>query len=237
MGEIRLGCSGWSYHHWRGLFYEDIDPRHYLEQYAKVFDCVEVNMTFYRFPTVKVLSSWYQRTPGGFLFAVKINRSITHRKRLEGLSSLLVNFVDVCYSLSDKLGPLLVQFPANYSKDTERLEMFLSLLSDTRVAFEFRNKSWFDDDVFRLLKSYNAALVMIGSQFEKNYTIYTDFAYIRWHGRGGQLDNYTYDEIDYWADRIRSISKNADVYGFWNNDSYAYAPKNCLELLKKLELK
>ena len=237
MGEIRLGCSGWSYDHWKNLFYEDVDPRHYLEQYAKVFDCVEVNMTFYRFPSVKILSSWYERTPGAFLFAVKMNRSITHRRKLRRLSSLLVNFVDVCYSLRDKLGPLLVQFPPILSKDTERLEMFLSLLSDTRVAFEFRNKSWFDGDVFRLLKSYNAALVMIGSQFEKNYTIYTDFAYIRWHGRGGRLDNYTSDEIDYWADRIRTISKNADVYGFWNNDSCAYAPKNCLELLQKLNLK
>lgn len=236
MGEIRLGCSGWSYDHWRTLFYEDVDPRHYLEQYAKVFNCVEVNMTFYRFPTVQLLSSWYQRTPDGFLFAVKTNRSITHRKSLQGLSRLLVRFVDICHSLSDKLGPLLVQFPPNFSKDTERLETFLSILSGTRVAFEFRDKSWFEDDVFRLLKNYNAALVMIGSQFEKNYTIYTDFAYIRWHGRGGQLDNYAYDEINYWADRIRTISKNADVYGFWNNDTCAYAPRNCLELLNKMQL-
>jgi uncharacterized protein YecE (DUF72 family) len=237
MGEMRLGCSGWSYGHWKDFLYKDVSPRRHLELYAKFFNCVEVNMTFYRFPTTQVMKNWFESTPDNFLFAIKLNRSITHMKKLQGVNTLLESFLNICYRLDDKFGPLLVQLPSSFSKDTRRLEIFLSLLPDIRVAFEFRNESWFDNGIFKLLNNYNAALVMLGSQFHKNYTVYTNFAYIRWHGRGGQLDNYSQDEISYWADRIRAISESADVYGFWNNDAFAYAPKNCLELLKKLELR
>ncbi len=235
MGEIRLGCSGWSYDHWRDLFYKGVSPQHYLEYYANFFNCVEVNMTFYRFPTAQMLQSWFEQTPDYFLFAIKLNRSITHMKKLQGINKLLEDFVDICYKLGTKLGPVLVQLPPTLSKDTRRLENFLSILPDIEVAFEFRNKSWFDRSIFRLLNRYNAALVMLGSQFDQNYRVYSNFAYIRWHGRGGQLDNYTPDEISYWADRIRAISDSSNVYGFWNNDACAYAPKNCLDLLKKLK--
>jgi uncharacterized protein YecE (DUF72 family) len=237
MGEIRLGCSGWSYDHWRDFLYKGVSPQHYLEHYAKFFNCVEVNMTFYRFPTAQMLENWFERTPDYFLFTIKMNRSITHMKKLQGVGRLLESFIDICLRLGTKLGPLLVQLSSNLSKDTRRLENFLAILPDIRVAFEFRNKSWFDYDIFKLLNKYNATLVMLGSQFDKNYTVYPNFAYIRWHGRGGQLDNYSQDEISYWANRIRAISESTDLYGFWNNDAFAYAPKNCLDLLKKLELR
>jgi len=235
MGEIHLGCSGWHYKHWRGAFYKS--NLHYLDQYARVFRSVEVNSTFYRFPTAAQLGKWYASTPDEFVFSIKMNRSITHTKRLRNVGRSLDDFLAICSLLGHKLGPFLIQLPPSFAKDFERFDDFLSALPAHRFAFEFRDVSWLEKDVLaRIRRQANLAVVMLGADFNPSGKHSGDFVYIRWHGRGQGLDNYSYREIVYWAQRISEISKEMDVFGYWNNDANAYAPKNCLELIRELGL-
>ncbi|MGZ7112040.1 MAG: DUF72 domain-containing protein [Halobacteriota archaeon] len=210
--------------------------RRYLEQYAQFFHSVEVNSTFYQFPKEVQLKKWYDATPDDFVFSVKMNRHITHTKRLHETRQALSDFFEICEVLGQKLGPFLVGLASSFKKDLDRLDEFLSLLPDHRFAFEFRNDSWFSDDVFdRFREQSNLALVVLGAQFGNNIDCLNNFAYIRWHPRGENLDVYSSEELDYWAHRIREISNETDVFGYWNHG--AYGPKNCLELVSRLELR
>jgi uncharacterized protein YecE (DUF72 family) len=232
---IYLGCSGWHYKHWRDVLYTSRD--NYLEQYVRFFRSVEVNSTFYRFPTKVQVEHWYVNTPDNFVFSVKLNRLFTHTKRLRDIRRPFNDFVEVCSELGNKLGPFLVQLPATFIRDLSRFDEFLSLLPDHRFAFEFRHGSWFTEEVCdRIRERHNLTLVMLGAEFEHNEECFTDFAYIRWHGRGGRQDNYSSNEIAYWALHIRQLAHRVAVFGYWNNDVEGYAPKNCLDLVDRLQL-
>jgi uncharacterized protein YecE (DUF72 family) len=123
----------------------------------------------------------------------------------------------------------------SFQKDIDRLDEFLSLLPDHRFAFEFRHDSWFNDDVFdRFRDQRNLALVMLGAQFDDNIACFKNFTYLRWRARGRDLDRYSSEELDYWARRIREISNEADVFGYWHHG--VSGPKNCLDLASKLEV-
>ena len=228
-----MGCSGWHYDHWRGVFY---DSRYnYLEQYIRFFNTVEVNSTFYQFPTESQLKNWYATTPDDFTFSIKMNRNITHTRRLHDARRPLDDFLETCSVLGDKLGPFLIGLSPVFKKDLERFDEFLSILPEYRFAFEFRHSSWFDDEVFERFRGQRElTLTMLGAQFDSNAECFTDFVYIRWHARGRNRDGYSASEIDYWARRIHEISQRADVFGYWNNDAHGYAPQNCLQLTGKL---
>ena len=229
-----MGCSGWYYDHWLGVLY---DSRHrYLEQYAQFFKSVEVNSTFYRFPKKEQLRKWFDATPDDFVFSVKMTRYITHVRRLQDVRGVLADFFEICDVLGNKLGPFLVGLPPSFKKDVARLDEFLSALPDHRFAFEFRDDSWFSDDVFGCFRDQsNLTLVTLGAQFDDNTDRFGDFAYIRWHAREGLPNVYAPEELDYWANRIREISKGADVFGYWNHD--ASGPTNCLNLTSRLEVR
>ncbi len=233
MSKICLGCSGWHYAHWRGVFYKQ--GTDLLTQYARFFDSVEANSTFYRFPTVTQLQKWYALTPEGFVFSIKMNRHITHTKRLHNVKQSLSDFLSICSVLGQKLGPILIQLPANFEKNLKRFDEFLALLPEHRFAFEFRNATWLQHDVFlRMQDMPNIAIVTLGAKYEDDMEDGANFTYIRWHGRGGALDDYSHKEIDYWANRIHRLSQKVDVFGYWNNDAHGYAPRNCLELKRKI---
>lgn len=228
-----MGCSGWHYDHWLGVLYTS--RRRYLEQYARFFHSVEVNSTFYRFPKEGQLKKWFDATPDDFVFSVKMNRYITHTKRLHETRVALSDFFEICEVLEHKLGPVLVGLAVSFKKDIERLDEFLSFLPDHRFAFEFRHDSWFSDDVFdRFREHSNMALVMLGAHFDNNIECFKNFAYIRWHSRSGNLDVYSPEELDYWARRIGEMSNVADVFGYWNHDLSGL--KNCLDLASRLEV-
>jgi uncharacterized protein YecE (DUF72 family) len=207
-----------------------------LEQYARFFRSVEVNSTFYQFPREAQLMNWSALTPNNFKFSIKVNRHITHTKRLRDVRRSLCDFLKTCSVLGDKLGPFLVGLSATFKKDLERFDDFVSLLPEQhRFAFEFRHSSWFDDEVFeRFRDQRKLTLTMLGAQFASNVECFADFAYVRWHARGGELDSYSPPEIDYWARQICEISKKSDIFGYWNNDAHGYAPQNCLELMGRL---
>ena len=161
--DVHIGCSGWVYPHWREVFYpKGVPQRAWLAYYAEHFDTVEVNNTFYRLPKPAAVQGWAEHSPPGFTFAVKVSRYLTHIKRLTMIEAGMKRFYEPLEPLtsSEKLGPLLWQFPPNFHRDTERLSSALAELPPGRHAFEFRHGSWFTNEVYDLLRAHGVALVI-----------------------------------------------------------------------------
>ena len=154
------GASGFSYKPWKGPFYPaDLPDAEMLGYYAARLPAVEINNTFYRLPKATVLEDWAAQTPDGFRFVLKASRRITHIQRLKDVGELVAYLFKTAGTLGAKLGPLLFQLPPHLKKDLDRLRAFLDLVpADRRVALEFRNASWFEDDVFEALRAHDAAL-------------------------------------------------------------------------------
>jgi uncharacterized protein YecE (DUF72 family) len=240
---IRIGCSGWNYAHWRnGVFYPPrCASRNWLRFYAKHFDTVELNMTFYRLPNATVVARWVEETPTGFTFAVKVSRYVTHVKRLVDVQQHLPLLYERIKPLLDspKMGPLLWQLPPTFKVDLDRLATVLEQLHDgQRHAFEFRHPSWFTDETYTLLREHNVALV-IGDRPQVNdfqaHELTADFTFVRFHGgTRGRNGNYSHRELDEWADRLERWSDEAAVFAYFNNDWEGYAIENALYLKRRL---
>ena len=157
--EIRIGTSGWHYKPWIGRYYpEDIQPSAMLAHYARDFDTVEINNSFYRLPTEEAFDAWRKGTPPGFLFAVKGSRFLTHMVKLKDPERGLVNLIPRAERLKKKLGPILWQLPPGWKVNVERLEQFLEALPRKhRYTFELRNPTWMTAEVYDVLRRYNAA--------------------------------------------------------------------------------
>jgi uncharacterized protein YecE (DUF72 family) len=238
-GTVRVGCSGWNYGHWRdGVLYPPgLPTARWLEHYARSFDTVEVNATFYRLPSRDAVARWVEQTPDGFVFAVKGSRYLTHVKRLrdpgEGIARILERLEPL--RRSPKLGPLLWQLPPDFRRDDERLAAFLDRLPPGRHAFEFRHESWFDDAVLELLRAHGAALV-IGDDPRRPFqplALTAGWTFVRLHrGARGRRGNYSETELREWAARIRAFGVPAFVY--LNNDWEGFAIRNALRLKELL---
>jgi uncharacterized protein YecE (DUF72 family) len=236
---VRVGCSGWNYAQWRDRVYpKGLPARRWLAHYASLFDTVEVNTTFYRLPRRDSVAAWVDETPPGFLFAVKASRFLTHMKRLTDLGRGVERFYERIDPLlhTPKMGPVLWQLPENFHRNDERLEAALERLPAGRHCFEFRHASWFDPDVYALLRAHGAALV-IGDHPERPFQaheITTDWTFIRFHyGSRGRKGNYSERELEGWAERIEGWRETADVFAYFNNDWNGYAVRNGL-LLRNL---
>ena len=197
------------------------------------FNTVELNVTFYRLVQDRTFHNWYAKTPKNFRFGVKGSRFITHIKRLKNIEDSLTLFINKAACLKDKLASVLWQLPPSYKKDLKRLEIFLRLLDKTglRQVFEFRNESWFDEEVYALLRKYNACLCIAHSagRFPCIKVTTADFVYLRFHGASDALysSDYSDRELKVWADFVR-IHKRRDILVFFNNDSSGFAVKNAL---------
>ena len=244
MTELRVGCSGWNYKHWRnGVFYPPRLPASkWLPFYAQRFDTVEVNATFYRLPRATAVANWVALTPPGFVFTIKMSRYVTHVKRLTGVKESLKRFYATITPLveSPKFGPLLWQFPETFHRDDERLLGALDELPGGRHAFEFRHASWFAPEILGLLRARNAALV-IGDHPDRpfqSHELTADWTFVRFHyGKRGRGGNYSERELDEWAVRIDGWRRRGiDVYAYFNNDWEGYAIENALGLKKRLGL-
>ena len=238
---VRIGCSGWNYGSWRnGVFYPERCPaRLWLETYARSFDTVEVNATFYRLPATKAVQAWVDQTPDDFCFAVKASRYLTHIKRLRELDEGIARLMERLEPLvrSHKLGPLLLQLPPNFARDDERLAAALDALPPGRHAVEFRHPSWFADDVYALLREHGAALV-IGDRPEvhvfQTHELTANWAFVRFHsGSRGRRGNYSEGELREWAARLRSWTVR-QTYAYFNNDWEGFAPRNAQRLKELL---
>src|ERR1051325_526797 len=198
--DVRVGTSGYSYPPWKGSFYpEDLPNARMLGYYGERFQTVEINNTFYRMPTSKLLAQWASQVPPGFRFALKASQRITHQKRLKDAGEPVEYFFRTAAELGERRGPTLVQLPPNLKKDLPRLEAFLALLPpDARAALEFRHESWFEDDVFAALRARGAALCVAESdQLQPPLRATADFGYLR-------LRRTAYDgaALSAWAERI-----------------------------------
>jgi uncharacterized protein YecE (DUF72 family) len=240
--QVRIGCSGWNYAHWRERVYpRGLPPRRWLEHYASLFDTVEVNATFYRLPTRKAVAGWVEGSPPGFLFAVKASRYLTHIKRLTDLGGGIERFYERLEPLLDspKLGPILWQLPQSFHRDDERLAAALAALPPGRHCFEFRHESWFCPAVYALLHERRAALV-IGDHPQRPFQAHeltAGWTFVRFHaGTRGRRGNYSDSELAEWADRISRWREEVEVFAYFNNDWEGFAVRNGLALRKLLGL-
>ena len=240
MRAVRIGCSGWNYSDWRERVYpKGLPQSRWLEHYATLFDTVEVNNTFYRLPSPKSVAGWVERTPPGFVLAVKASRYLTHIKRLTDLSQGVERFFASIEPLvgTSKLGPVLWQLPGNFRRDDERLASALERLPSGRHCFEFRHASWFVPEVYELLRTHGAALVIgddPGRPFQ-THELTADWTFLRFHrGRRGRNGNYSERELEEWARRIEPWRSRIDVYAYFNNDWEGFAVRNALWLKRRL---
>jgi len=241
---ILLGTSGWGYEEWVGPFYTTREKK--FSSYARVFRTTEINSTFYRYPTSGMIRGLLRAAPKGFVFSAKMPKIITHKKRLDlslGVDDDLKRFLKLMEPMREagKLGPILIQLPPRFEYDqAERLSRFLDVLpSEFRFAVEFRSLSWLRSETWSLLKERNVAYTIVDEPLIPPKMVFTaDFAYLRWHGRGGRpWFNYRYseDELKEWVPRVKlAAEKTRVVYGYFNNHFHAYAPENCLRLLEML---
>jgi len=233
---VRVGCSGWNYADWRGTVYpKGVPPSRWLEHYATMFDTVEINATFYRLPKREVVAGWVERTPPGFLFAIKPSRYLTHIKRLRELGVYLERLLEPLEPLlaTPKMGPMLWQLPANFQRDDERLAAALDRLPPGRHCFEFRHQSWFAADVMAMLRERGVALV-IGDHpkwpFQSRERT-TDWTFLRLHfGSRGRRGNYSRAELDTWRRRIAAWRRETEVFVYLNNDWEGFAVRNAIYL-------
>jgi len=233
--EVRIGTSGWHYTHWLGPFYPaDLPTKDMLAWYVERFDTVEINNSFYRLPTEQTFTAWRRATPKTFLFAVKGSRYITHRKKLKDPEPALARFIPPVERLGAKLGPILFQLPPRWACNVERLKAFLEALPPShRYTFEFRDPSWHDPAVYRVLRRHNAAFCLYELDgFESPCEVTADFAYVRLHGPGRKYQgDYSSEKLREWAGRIAQWRDELEaVYLYFDNDQAGYAAKNAAEL-------
>jgi uncharacterized protein YecE (DUF72 family) len=226
---VYIGTSGWHYKHWRGPFYPERFPAtEMLRFYSQRFHTVEINATFYRLPPPGIALKWKKETPPGFHFSAKGSRFLTHMKKLRDPETGLDRFFERISGLGRKLGPIAFQLPPQWPLDVGRLEEFLEALPRRRsYAFEFRNLTWHNPAVYRLLAKHKAAFCIFDlAGFQSPLELTADFTYIRLHGPGGKYQG-SYDEaaLRTWATRLKEWRLRT-AYVYFDNDEAAYAPRN-----------
>ncbi|HYW33818.1 MAG TPA: DUF72 domain-containing protein [Balneolaceae bacterium] len=238
-----IGCSGFHYDGWKGIFYpEELPKEQWLSFYAEHFKSVEINNSFYRLPQADTLKKWYEQTPGHFRFSMKGSRYVTHMKKLvddEDLHEGIKKFYEVVETLRGKLGCVLWQLPGNLHRHDEKLKNFCSLLSsDVKNVIEFRHESWFVDPVFEILEAHNVSYCIISAPEALPDIVRStnDTAYVRFHGTSEMYDYaYSDDEIKDWSCKLQALSVRR-IYVYFNNDYEASAVKNAKSMNREFEV-
>jgi uncharacterized protein YecE (DUF72 family) len=230
---VLVGTSGYNYPEWRGTFYpEKFSTDKMLGYYAERFPTVEINYTFYRVPTEKLLSGWAAGTPDHFTFTLKAPRRITHDAKLQRTEDLTLAFCRIARTLGSKLGVLLFQLPPTFKKDVDALRAFTELLPDgLRATFEFRHASWFDPEVFDVLRNRNLALCIADSgKMSTPVEMTADYAYFRLRDEG-----YQQADIERWADVIRKLDGVKDAFVYFKHEEQGLGPEFAMRLVESLK--
>ena len=232
---IRIGCSGWNYRHWRGLFYpEGLPVKRWFAHYAETFDTVEINASFYRLPAAETFAKWCDQAPPGFCYAVKAPRFITHMRKLKDCEPGMAEFLTRARHLQPALGPILYQLPPRWRFDRERLQSFLALLpKDLSHVFEFREPSWMTDEVLAILDAAGVGFCTHDFPGLATPSAATGrIAYIRFHGTGGKYwGRYSDDVLSEWADWMRAQdAAGRTVWAYFNNDIHGHAIEDAMAL-------
>jgi uncharacterized protein YecE (DUF72 family) len=228
---LYVGTSGYSYKEWKGPFYpEDLPDKQMLRYYGERFRSVEINNTFYRMPKVSVLEAWAAEVPADFKFVLKASQRITHMQRLKDAGDSVAYLLKTAQVLQERLGPLLFQLPPFLQKDTPRLRDFLQLFpSPCPVAFEFRHQSWFDEEIFTLLRERAAVLCIAEAEndLEIPFVSTADWGYLRL-----RRPDYGDAELKAWVERVRE-QKWREAFVFFKHEDEGKGPlmaKRFLEL-------
>ena len=241
-----MGTAGWIYGGWGKIFYpatvKTTDDR--LAFYARSFNAVEVNYSFYHLPKAETCARWVARVPGSFLFAVKASRFITHIRKLVDVEEAWEKFLASVRALGDRLGPILLQFPPSFQLDHARLKRFLGLVHRHRKAsrvhpvFEFRHRSWFTEATYDLLRDAGATLCIAhSSRYPSVEVVTADLIYYRFHGPKELFaSRYSDEQLADWAARMREhIDAGKTVHAYFNNDVHGYAVENARTLRALVE--
>ncbi len=227
---LYVGTSGYSYKEWKGTFYpKDLPEKRMLHYYGERFRTVEINNTFYRMPTASLLETWAGEVPADFKFVLKAAQRITHIQRLKVTDNSVSYLLEVAGTLKDRLGPLLFQLPPNLKKDAPRLREFLALLPvDRRAAFEFRHQSWFDEEVFALLRDKQAALCIAEAEndLEIPFVATADWGYLRL-----RRPDYGDAELKTWVERVRQPGWR-DAFVFFKHEDEGKGPQMAKRFLE-----
>lgn len=232
MTQVHIGTSGWTYDGWRGPFYPaDLPKKDWLSWYAEQFSSTEINGSFYRTPSLAAVAAWHEQTPEDFVFAWKASKFITHWKRLSEKSVNSIELMETrLKKLRRKIGPVLFQLPARFKADRERLASFLKLLPKRyRYAFEFRDKSWYDDSLLEVLGNRNVALCISDHvDAPAPWQVTADFVYVRGHGPTGEYHSrYPQQTLTEWHRIIGKWRRQRiDIYCYFDNDQKSAAPKD-----------
>jgi uncharacterized protein YecE (DUF72 family) len=238
--KIRIGTQGWNYDGWLGSFYpRKTSAKEMLSLYAKIFDTVEIDSTFYAIPAENSVRGWYEKTPSDFSFSVKLPSEITHKNRLRDSEEILLNFVNRMLLLKEKLGSILIQLPPDFPPTEHKsLSKFLKILPQRfQFAIEFRDADWINESTLAELEENRVALALTDGKWvnrEESFSLITkqasSFAYIRWLGPREltdfsriQLDRTK--ELQMWAEAVKTVSETAStVYGYFNNHFQGHSP-------------
>lgn len=228
---IHVGCSGWFYSHWRGLFYpkQEVRPTLWFAYYANLFRTVEINASFYRWPKPATVQCWKREAPPGFRYSVKAHRSLTHERKLVGTTQRVREFIELAGILGDKLGCLLFQFPPSFHFSRRRLNAIVAQLPSAHAtAVEFRHRTWWRDDVFARLAEHGLIFCGVSAPRLPPTIPPGPKTYVRLHGpvRWYRHD-YSDDELAEWAERIVA-SGASEAWVYFDNDRNAHAVKNAL---------
>jgi uncharacterized protein YecE (DUF72 family) len=247
--KILLGCQGWAYPDWVGSFYPPgAKQESLLPFYARVFDTVELDNTFYHPPKASIARSWAKHTPAHFRFAAKVPRAITHDAGLRGVADQMQDFARAMEPLGEKLGPLLVQLPAEFMHTPETFAALDGFLREapagTRLAVEFRHRSWQEDAVVELLRERGASLAWTEWRELPRYCrATTPFLYLRWLGDRRAIERYDRVQVDRssefvaWEEEVRRAAGAADeIYGYFNNHWAGHSPASVNEFKRRLGL-
>jgi uncharacterized protein YecE (DUF72 family) len=235
LDRIRVGCSGWQYKHWRGDFYPaELPTTRWFEHYARVFDTVEINNSFYRWPSPETFEKWREQAPRGFVYAVKASRFLTHMKKLKDPEEPIERTFDNVAHLGRHLGPVLYQLPPRWGLNLERLERFLVGLPRRRVhAIEFREPSWYVESVFDLLRRSRVALCLHDMQGSSTGKMEVGpFIYVRFHfGTQKYGGRYHDARLEEWAEWLAEQARaGRQVFAYFNNDTGGHAPRDAVRL-------
>ncbi|HEY2905613.1 MAG TPA: DUF72 domain-containing protein [Vicinamibacterales bacterium] len=231
---VRIGCSGWQYRHWRGNFYPaELSSSRWLEYYAERFDTVEINNTFYRLPEAPTFAAWARRVPRGFVYAVKASRYLTHMKKLKDPKEPITRFFTRAKRLRTTFGPVLYQLPPRWPVNVERFSAFLRALPrGVRHTIEFRDPSWYTDEIFAMLEKHRVALCLHDMQGSASgMRAIGPFVYVRFHGVQKYSGRYPDETLERWAEWLAErVKEGRRVYAYFNNDTGGHAPRDAVRL-------
>jgi uncharacterized protein YecE (DUF72 family) len=231
-GVLRVGTSGYHYDHWRGVFYpQDLPKTEWFLHYARQFDTVEINNTFYWLPEATTFSAWRRQAPKGFCYALKFSRYGSHIVRLKKPRDTIGKFLKRADRLGEFLGPILVQLPPNWKAAPERLAAFLDTASKNhRWAVEFRDRRWLCEEVFAILNEHGSALCIHDLIDDHPRLVTASWVYLRFHGEH-YSGSYSSEKLKAEARWIKQqLASGKDVFAYFNNDAQGYAVKNAVAL-------